>query len=67
VGNQDDRTVTVTRWRDASGQAFTEYLMLVGVLAAIIISVTTVVVPALSWMVIFLVRLIAVYLTSVPV
>jgi Flp pilus assembly pilin Flp len=67
VGNQDDRALTMERWRDAGGQAFTEYLMIVGLLAAIIIAVKTVVVPVLSLMVASLVRWIAVYLTSVPI
>jgi Flp pilus assembly pilin Flp len=53
-------------WRGERGQTLTEYLMIVGLLTALIISLTKIIVPALSYVVVHLVRHMAVYLTSVP-
>jgi ribosomal protein S12 methylthiotransferase accessory factor YcaO len=65
VGNPHNRSLKTDRWRGVAGQVLVEYLMVLGLLAAIIISVTRVIVPVLSLMVVSLSRFIAVHLTSV--
>jgi hypothetical protein len=47
------------------GQTFTEYIMLLGLLSAIIVAVTRIVVPGIAWVIDRLVRHMATYLTSV--
>jgi Flp pilus assembly pilin Flp len=52
-------------WRSERGQTLTEYLMIAGLLTAIIISLTGIIVPALAEAVVGLVRYVAKNLTSV--
>jgi Flp pilus assembly pilin Flp len=70
MGNQDDRAVTprdpVARLREERGQTLSEYLMIVGLLTAIIISLTQIIVPSLSFVIVHLVQFMSVHLTSVP-
>jgi Flp pilus assembly pilin Flp len=50
--------------RDAHGQTFTEYVMVLGLISAIIVAVTQIVVPGVAWVVERLVRHTAIYLSS---
>lgn len=58
-------TRAIRAWRSARGQTTTEYLMILGLLTAIIISLTQIIVPAVGWVVVKLVRHMAVYVSSV--
>ena len=53
------------QWGEERGQALVEYLMMAGILTAIIISLTRIVVPALGFVVVELVRHMAVFVSSV--
>lgn len=53
----------VRRGRD-TGQAFVEYLMIVGILTAVIIAVTKIVVPFLGFLVVKLVQHMSVFVSS---
>lgn len=53
------------RWRDERGQTFTEYTMILGLLTAIIISLTGIIVPGFARVVIGLVRTLVVCMSSV--
>lgn len=66
IRHQVDRAVTRSRWEDERGQALTEYLMIVGLLTAIIISITKIIVPGFSFAVVSLVKWMSVHMTSVP-
>ncbi len=55
------------RWRSQSGQTFVEYTMIVGLLTAIIIAVTRIIVPPLAYGIVRLVYHMAEYMTSPPV
>ncbi len=66
MGNSDDCALTRRKPHDERGQATVEYLMIIGLLASIIIAITRVIIPIMSLMVVSLMRLVAVYLTSVP-
>jgi Flp pilus assembly pilin Flp len=66
MGNTDNCPLNIRRRRDERGQAAVEYLMIIGLLASIIIATTRIIVPIMSLMVVSLMRLVAVYLTSVP-
>lgn len=52
--------------RDESGQALTEYLMILGLIVAIIVSISRIIVPGVSFAIVSLVRWMSVYMTSVP-
>ena len=70
MGNQDHRTVSVRparcpRWRSERGQTFTEYMMISGILTAIVLAVTNIVVPTLGWMVVSLAKHMALSMSSV--
>lgn len=54
-----------SRWGKERGQAMVEYLMITGILTAVIIAVTKIVVPALGFVVVELVRHMAVFVSSV--
>jgi Flp pilus assembly pilin Flp len=66
MGNPDDCSLIMRQRHGERGQAAVEYLMIIGLLASIIIAITRVIVPIMSLMVVSLMRLVAVYLTSVP-
>lgn len=53
-------------WRASNGQTFTEYVMVVGLLTAIIIALTRVIVPGVAWVVVQLVQRMQVYITGYP-
>ena len=53
------------RWCGERGQALTEYLMIVGLVTAIIISLTKIIVPVFSYVVVSLVKWMSVHMTSV--
>jgi Flp pilus assembly pilin Flp len=53
------------RWRDERGQTFTEYVMVLGLLTAIIASLTGLVVPGLTAAVMGLIRHMSIYISSV--
>ena len=53
------------RWREEGGQTLVEYVMIAGILTAVIIAVTKIVVPALGYVVVELVRHMAVFVSSV--
>lgn len=53
------------RWRRAEGQTPTEYLMILGLLTALIIVVTDIVVPMISWVVLRIVIARALMISSV--
>ena len=48
----------------SAGQALTEYLTLLGLLATLLFFVTSVLTPMLSWLVVGLVRHMSVFMTS---
>ena len=52
--------------RRDSGQALTEYLMVLGLVAAVIIAITGLIMPAIRSVVVSVIRYVAVNLTSVP-
>jgi hypothetical protein len=52
-------------WPDERGQTFTEYVMVLGLLTAIIASLTAIIVPGLRTAVIGLVQHMSIYLSSV--
>ena len=52
-------------WRDRAGQTVTEYLMIAGLLSAMIIMLTQIIVPGVANPVVDLVRHMVVYLSSV--
>jgi Flp pilus assembly pilin Flp len=54
-------------WRSERGQTLTEYVMIAGLLTAIIISITGIIVPGLSRAIVGLVRYVAVNVASGPV
>lgn len=51
-------------WRRARGQTLTEYVMIAGLLTAIIIAMTGIIVPSLSWAIVGLVKYVAVNVAS---
>jgi Flp pilus assembly pilin Flp len=51
--------------RSQRGQTTVEYLMIAGLITAIIISLTKIIVPTMAWVVVKLVRHMAVYVSSV--
>jgi Flp pilus assembly pilin Flp len=53
------------RRRSQRGQTTVEYLMIAGLITAIIISLTKIIVPTMAWVVVRLVRHMAVYVSSV--
>ncbi len=53
------------RRRSQRGQTTVEYLMIAGLITAIIISLTKIIVPTMAWVVVKLVRHMAVYVSSV--
>ena len=53
------------RVRSDAGQAFTEYTMILALLAMIIVALTNMIVPASARLVVALVRHMAIYLSSV--
>jgi len=52
-------------WRDRAGQTVTEYLMIAGLLTAMIIVLTQIIVPGVALPVVDLVRHMVIYLSSV--
>ena len=58
--------MTRGRWRSERGQTLTEYLMIAGLLTTIIIALTGIIVPNLSWAIVGLVEYVAENLTSGP-
>jgi hypothetical protein len=50
--------------RDARGQAVTEYLMIAGLLTAILVALTEIIVPTFSYAVVRIVTHIAVFVSS---
>ncbi len=52
------------RARSERGQAFTEYTMMLGLLAAIIIALTGIIVPGVGRVIVGLVKHVAVYVSS---
>ena len=56
----------MSRWRGERGQTLTEYLMIAGLLTAIIISLTGIIVPNLSFAIVGLVEYVADNMTSGP-
>lgn len=60
------RAVRRRGWRSERGQTLTEYVMIAGLLTAIIISLTGIIVPALAEVVVAIVEYVAVNLTSRP-
>ena len=52
-------------WRDQAGQTVTEYLMIAGLLTAMIIVLTQIIVPGVALPVVDLVRHMVIYLSSV--
>jgi Flp pilus assembly pilin Flp len=57
--------VIAGRERSQRGQTTVEYLMIAGLITAIIISLTKIIVPTMAWVVVKLVRHMAVYVSSV--
>jgi Flp pilus assembly pilin Flp len=57
--------VIAGRRRSQRGQTTVEYLMIAGLITAIIISLTKIIVPAMAWVVVKLVRHMAIYVSSV--
>ena len=55
----------VPGWRGEAGQALVEYLMIVGILTAVIIAVTQIVVPFLGYLMVKLVQHMSVFISSV--
>lgn len=51
-------------WSGESGQTTSEYLMILGLLTAIIISLTQLIVPAMTFVVVRLARHVAVFISS---
>lgn len=47
------------------GQTFTEYMMILGLLSAIIIALTGIILPAITYVVVRIVKHIVVYVSSV--
>ncbi len=66
-GAVDSRSVgrrrTTAALGDERGQTFVEYTMILGLVTAIIIFLTGLVVPAVSWVVVQLVNYLYIYLT----
>jgi len=58
-------TATLARASEARGQTTVEYLMIIGLLTAIIISLTKIVVPTIAWVVVRLVNHMAIYISTV--
>ncbi len=51
--------------RRRSGQTVTEYLMIVGLLTAMIIALNKIFIPTIAWVVVQLVRQVVIYISSV--
>ena len=60
------RAVNSRGWRSECGQTLTEYVMIAGLLTAIIISLTGIIVPGLARAIVGLVQYVAVNMTSGP-
>lgn len=58
-------TVTRDRRDGERGQTFTEYMMILGLLSAIIIALTGIIVPGITYVVVRIVRHIVLYVSSV--
>jgi Flp pilus assembly pilin Flp len=54
-----------SRLADERGQTTTEYLMIAGLLTAIIVSLTKIIVPTMAWVVVKLVNQMAIGISSV--
>ncbi|MFN8060489.1 MAG: hypothetical protein U0Q12_15145 [Vicinamibacterales bacterium] len=62
-GGRDGRPARGNGWRGDAGQTFTEYTMILGLVTAMILLVTSMVVPAVAYVIVRLVDYLYIFLT----